>query len=323
MLAQVTCTLNAGCFILLRDRPAVADEVLITRGVERIRGCLMRKTRILLGKAITPITILVIPHDSLRALNLRVPTISLVLTILLSAIGGIYVSSLAVRGLKYEAQHLAMTEKVQFYTEQFGQWDATVTTLKKIEKEFQRLFALNSREEVLANADTSFSGSLDIPDLVEELKKTTESVDEIKDFLRIQKDIYVATPKGYPVSGNISSGYGRRIDPLNGEAAFHSGIDISSSPGGPILATADGLVSHSGWTPQSGFVVVLEHGCGFSTIYAHNKRNNVRVSQRVKSGDIIGYVGSTGKTTGPHVHYEVWKDGKNINPADYLTRRAQ
>jgi murein DD-endopeptidase MepM/ murein hydrolase activator NlpD len=175
---------------------------------------------------------------------------------------------------------------------------------------------------VLETVDTSFSGSLDIPDIVDRLKKTTETVDEIKDYLRSQKDIYVATPRGFPVSGDITSGYGKRKDPVSGEPEFHSGLDISSSPGNPIQATADGVVSYSGWTQNSGYIVVLEHGYGYSTIYAHNKKNAVRVGQRVKTGEVIAYVGSTGKSTGPHVHYEVWKDGKNVNPFKYVNRRS-
>jgi murein DD-endopeptidase MepM/ murein hydrolase activator NlpD len=91
----------------------------------------------------------------------------------------------------------------------------------------------------------------------------------------------------------------------------------------PIRATADGVVSHSGWANGSGQVVVLEHGCGFSTIYAHNSSNVVKIGQRVHKGDVIAYVGMTGKTTGPHVHYEIWKDRKNINPLTYINQNAQ
>jgi murein DD-endopeptidase MepM/ murein hydrolase activator NlpD len=135
--------------------------------------------------------------------------------------------------------------------------------------------------------------------------------------LRIQKDIYVATPRGFPVPGKITSCFGNRIDPISGEMELHSGIDISANLGSPIKATADGVVSHSGWTQKSGFVVVLEHGSGFTTVYAHNKANTVKVGQKVERGDIIGYVGSTGKSTGPHVHYEVWKNGSSVDPEKY------
>jgi murein DD-endopeptidase MepM/ murein hydrolase activator NlpD len=278
----------------------------------------MKIIRMWLKKAFTSVTIMVIPHDNLRALNLKVPAAGLIIVLLLAVIGAGYTLGLAVSGLEYKTQHHAMAEKMNFYSGQFYQWASTMIALKEVEREFRQLFSFKTKEEVLENVNTSFAGSLEIPDLIKELKKTVETVDEIKDYLRIQKDIYVATPRGYPVAGNVTSPFGKRIDPLTGEIAFHSGIDISSSLGSPIQATADGVVSHSGWTQKSGYVVVLEHGCGYSTVYAHNKTNAVKVGQTVKRGDIIGYVGSTGKSTGPHVHYEVWKDGKSVDAQRYV-----
>jgi murein DD-endopeptidase MepM/ murein hydrolase activator NlpD len=282
----------------------------------------MKKMRVLLKKAFTSVTIMVIPHDSLKALNLKIPMVGLLVTILLAVIGGGYTLGLAVNGLKYKAQHSAMTEKVKFYSGQFYQWDSTVAGLKSVESRFRRLFSLETKEEVLENVDTAPVGSIEFSNLISELKKTIETVDEIKDYLQVQKDIYVATPKGYPVVGEITSNYGRRADPFSGETVFHTGIDISCNTKSPIHATADGVVSHSGWIEGSGYVVILEHGCGFSTVYAHNTTNAVKVGNRVKRGDIVGYVGSTGKSTGPHVHYEVWKDGKTVNVQKYLPGRS-
>lgn len=281
----------------------------------------MKLTRILFKRAFTPVTIMVIPHEDLRSLNLRIPALGLFLLILFSTVGAGCLSLLAVNGLRGEAQRHSMAEKLAFYSEQFYRWDSTVTALKRVEQEFRRLFALNSRDKVLENVDTSYSGALDISNLAEELKTTTETVDGIKDYLRVEKDLYLATPKGYPVPGNITSNFGQRKDPFSGETHFHSGLDISSSPASPIRATADGVVRHSGWTQNNGFVIGLEHGHGYSTFYAHNQRNAVRVGQKVKAGDVIGYVGSTGKSTGPHVHYEVWKDGKSVDPLPYIHRR--
>jgi hypothetical protein len=193
----------------------------------------MNRIRALLKKACVSVTILVIPHDHVRTLNVRVPGALLVLSLLLAVIGGGYVVSLAVSGLQYRAQHNAMAARVRFYSDQFYQWSSTVTSLRTVEQEFRNLFSLGSKEAVLEQADTSFKGSLEIPELVEELQHTLESVDEIKNYLRIQKDIFVATPRGYPVQGRITSSYGKRKDPLTGDDAFHSGIDISSGPGPP------------------------------------------------------------------------------------------
>ena len=122
--------------------------------------------------------------------------------------------------------------------------------------------------------------------------------------------------------GTISSSYGKREHPRSGKDEFHSGIDISTSPGNPIRATADGIVSFSGWSSGNGNLVVLEHGFGFSTFYAHNKMNTVKVGQKVSRDEVVGYLGSTGNTTGPHVHYEVWKDGRSVNPHTYIKGRS-
>lgn len=282
----------------------------------------MRNINILLKKAFTSVTIMVIPHGNPRALNLKVPAVGLLVSIVFAMIGGVYVFCLAVNGLGYKAQHNAMAEKVKFYSGEFSQWASTAMDLKNVDHEFRTLLSLGSKDDILENVDTSFTGSLDIPDLVLKLKNTVETVDEIKNYLRIQKDVYVATPKGYPATGDITSHFGKRIDPMSGERSFHSGVDIAGSPGSPVRATADGVVSLSGRTEKSGNVVVLEHGCGFRTIYAHNKKNMVKVGQKVKRGDIISYLGSTGKSTGPHVHYEVWKDGRAVDAEQYLKRRT-
>ena len=156
---------------------------------------------------------------------------------------------------------------------------------------------------MLETIDTEFSGSVDFTALKKELEITVATVDEIKDFLRIQKDLYLATPKGFPVKGKVASEYAKREDPIRDTPLFQFGVDISASPGTSIQATADGVVSYSAW--NSSLLIVIEHGCGFSAIYAHNAMNLVKVGQRVKRGEVIGYVGSAGRSTGPHMHYEV------------------
>lgn len=280
----------------------------------------MRNARRFLKKAFASVTVMVIPHDHVRTLNLKIPIVFLVSTILLALVGGGYLVGMTVKSIKYRAENLEMAATVKQYSDEFSEWNKTVNTLKMAGNDFRQLFSLNSREEVLEETvDMDFAGSLDLPDLIEELQKARQEVDSIKEYLQMQKDVYVSTPKGYPVSGyRITSTYGRRQDPMGDGTKFHSGVDLACNPGTPVKATADGIVSHSGWTTDSGYVIVLEHGLGFSTIYAHNKSNSVNVGDKVLRGDVIGHVGSTGRTTGPHVHYEVLKDGKNINPGPYL-----
>jgi murein DD-endopeptidase MepM/ murein hydrolase activator NlpD len=274
----------------------------------------IHKIKGFLKKAFTPVTIMLIPHSKTRPVNFKVPFIGMFTTAMLCCFGIVYILSIAVDTFEY----YRMKDKLNYYSQQFLELNKTMTALKKAETEFKRLFSMKSKEKVLENLDTSDSGSIDMENLKHQIKSTVESVGEIKDYLRTQRDIYVATPKGSPVVGMISSHYGQREHPRSGEENFHSGIDISSSPGNPVKATADGIVSFSGWSGGSGNLVVLEHGHGFSTFYAHNRSIPVKVAKKVKRGDIIGYVGSTGSSTGPHVHYEIWKDGKPIDPVNYL-----
>ena len=286
----------------------------------KISGSAMRRARRILKKAFASVTVMVIPHDHVRTLNLKVPVVFLVSTVLLALVGTGYLVNMTVKGIRYRAQNRNLYANVQYYEDQFSQVKDTLEAVKSTNDEFKQLFSLDSKEEVLeAAADMDFTGSLELPGLIEELQKARQDVEVIRDYLRVQKDVYVSTPKGYPVSDyRITSPYGRRYDPMGNGMKFHSGVDLACSQGTPIYATADGIVSHSGWTQDSGNVVVLEHGLGFSTIYAHNKSNAVKVGDKVRRGEVVGYVGATGRTTGPHVHYEVLKKGKNVNPAPYL-----
>jgi murein DD-endopeptidase MepM/ murein hydrolase activator NlpD len=286
----------------------------------KMSGSAMKNIRWFFKKAFASVTVMVIPHDHVRTLNLKVPVVFLITTIVLAVVGGTYLVSMTVKSIKYRDENIVMAETVKKYSDEFTEWNSTVEELKLAGSGFRQLFSLGSREEVLEEAaETDFVGSVELPDLIEELQKARLEVEEIKEYLRMQKDVYVSTPKGYPVSGcRNTSAYGRRADPMSAAIKFHSGVDLACNQGTPIKATADGIVSHSGWTTDSGYVVVLEHGLGFSTIYAHNRNNAVKVGDEVRRGDVIGQVGSTGRTTGPHVHYEVLKDGKNVNPAPYL-----
>lgn len=277
----------------------------------------MSKVRSLLKKAFTPVTIMMIPHSNSRPINLKVPSIGIIISIFLWLTGSIYIISIGVKAIEYEK----MEERLSYYSNQFIELKATINALKKTEAEFRRIFSLGSKEKILENIPANDAGSLDIEALKDQIRKTLDSVEDIREYLKKQKDIYIATPRGWPVQGRITSPFGKRENPLQGGEDFHSGVDIAVSPGMPVRATADGIVSFSGWSGGSGNLVVIEHGLGYSTFYAHNKTLSVRVGQQVKRGDIIAYSGATGNATGPHSHYEIWKDGKPVNPLPFLEGR--
>ena len=118
-----------------------------------------------------------------------------------------------------------------------------------------------------------------------------------------------------PVNGRVSSGFGRRFHPILGYARMHSGLDLAAAYGSPIVAAADGRVVSAGWHGGYGQLVKIAHSGGLATMYGHMSRIVARAGETVRQGQVIGYVGSTGLSTGPHLHYEVLKDGRAVNPA--------
>jgi murein DD-endopeptidase MepM/ murein hydrolase activator NlpD len=175
------------------------------------------------------------------------------------------------------------------------------------------------------------------------LKRKTESVDvteavltpnfreslETYDFLRSASisRVYHSFPKQWqtnvrpslwPLDGHIVSAFGTRTDPFSGEGAIHTGIDLSAHVGTPVRATADGLVAFASWGGQYGRLVVIDHGNGMHTYYAHLSQLDVIAGQEIRRGEIVGRSGSSGHSTGPHLHYEVRMGGTPINPYVYL-----
>jgi murein DD-endopeptidase MepM/ murein hydrolase activator NlpD len=128
-----------------------------------------------------------------------------------------------------------------------------------------------------------------------------------------------AMPSRSPVASSyITSGYGGRADPFGGGSQFHKGIDFDATTGDPVMTVADGVVSFSGVRSGYGNVVEVDHGNGFVTRYAHNSRNTVKVGDLVRVGQEIAKAGSTGRSTGAHVHFEVWENGRVHNPRKFL-----
>jgi murein DD-endopeptidase MepM/ murein hydrolase activator NlpD len=150
-----------------------------------------------------------------------------------------------------------------------------------------------------------------------------KSYGDIMNLVKNKEKLLAATPAIQPVSNKdlnrIASGYGRRIDPVYKTVKFHEGLDFTAPQGTPIYATADGIVSQAGVSTSGyGNHVVINHGYGYETLYGHMYRIKARRGNRVKRGEVIGYVGSTGKSTGPHCHYEVHKNGRTLDPVYFF-----
>ena len=284
----------------------------------------MQKIKTIVKRALAPVTIMFIPHhNTAKSLHLSIPAIGVFFSIILCCLCAAYLSLATIDIIKYRS----MDQQIRDYSKKVSDFNATMTSLKKAEKDLYRLLSLGSREKILENVEPSDMraadmGTVDIQQIQQQIALSKQTIGTISDYLHSQKDIYMATPKGLPVPGRITSAYGRRVNPISGREEFHRAIDLSAPKGTPILATADGIVSFSGWNGGGGNVIVIEHGHGYSTYYAHNERNAVQVEQLVKRGDLIGYAGATGRATGSHVHYEIWKNDRAVNPKKYIQGRS-
>ncbi len=174
--------------------------------------------------------------------------------------------------------------------------------------------------------DPSALETQSIPDFVaalqalsERLKDRAPKLSALEDLFMNQKLQAEVRPAGQPaVSGWISSGYGHRTDPLTGKRAFHAGIDFAGSAGASVIAVASGVVTRSGYWAGVGNMVEINHGNGYVTRYAHNRKNLVRSGDAVKKGQPIAMMGNTGRSTGSHVHFEVVFNGKTVDPIQYV-----
>lgn len=149
----------------------------------------------------------------------------------------------------------------------------------------------------------------------------SKSFDDVVELLKNHEERILCVPAIQPISNKdlkqTASGYGTRIDPIYGTPKFHAGMDFSASPGTDVYATGNGVVEKAGWETGYGNTIVIDHGFGYKTLYAHLRSINVKRGVKVVRGEVIGGVGSTGKSTGPHLHYEVHLKGKVVNPVNY------
>ena len=173
---------------------------------------------------------------------------------------------------------------------------------------------------------TIAEGEGQLPDLLANIDVMAATLDNQEQQLAALEGLMLnrklnerVSPSGRPVkSGWISSYFGRRTDPINGKSATHRGLDFAGKYGNEVIAVGDGVVSWSGDRYGFGNMVEIKHGNGYVTRYGHNQANLVAVGDQVKQGQTIALMGSTGRSTGPHVHFEVWRNGQAVDPAKYI-----
>ena len=231
-----------------------------------------------------------------------------------------------------ESQLLSLTSKLQILESDLyrvQQFDAKLRVIMNIED----IASPQGEEEDLPTESSGLNNAIFLSQhrdlftrrlhsLIDELS-TSVHLEEVQQqslvtFLRENKDALLSTPSIWPAKGYLTSGFGYRSSPFTGRSSLHKGIDISNRPGTPVWAPARGAVTFSGPDGSYGICIVIDHGNNIVTRYGHLSKSLVTVGQYVQRNDVIGHMGNTGRSTGPHLHYEVFVNGANVNPLRYI-----
>ncbi|MBI3298224.1 MAG: M23 family metallopeptidase [Elusimicrobia bacterium] len=245
-----------------------------------------------------------------------------------------------------KADNMVMGAKMSYMAQEMDRSREVLETARATDKQLRILLGMRSRDEILKSEEglggpsasdraglvsLMTSGRLsqgDVRRTVQRLRSESThrlaSFQEIAWYITNERSLSQATPSIWPTSGHITSPYGYRFSPFGGETSglhagsFHEGVDIANKPDTPIVTTADGVVRYAGWSSGFGVMVLVDHGFGYSTLYGHTAKVAVKVGERVARGQLIAWMGTTGRSTGNHLHYEVWRHGRPANPLTYL-----
>lgn len=297
-------------------------------------------------------TILVIPDVSSKLRRISIPTnwvhgivgissvVFLVTIFLIYSYVQMGVRVIELNSLRKEARE--QRAQIRSFAKSFQVLEAQMTRLERLDKKLRLMTALGAPDKGKGNSTLGVGGpeGKEVEGLLGDLDKNQNEIlkriqvglldlqrlavrqelsfNQIDEFLKGQKHLLASTPSIWPTRGLVSSGFGYRTSPFTGERQMHEGLDISSVEGSQVLVTADGVVVRDDRDVTLGKNIEIDHGNGVTTRYAHNSRVLVRLGQKVKRGDPIATVGSTGKSTGPHLHYEVRVNGIPVNPKDYI-----
>lgn len=302
------------------------------------------------GKKNKSYNVMVVPHNKGTILNFRLPRFILPLS-LLSIL--IILSTAVIFGILFFRSHIRLDEaanlkeenrsqKIQMMilAEKVDYLNNQLANIKRFDHKLRNILNIKVRKDeenpvsgiggpspedlsLLANLDTTHKivaqrMHYDLENLKVEFSWEEESLQEIYEYLADQKSILTSTPSIRPTSGWLTSGFGYRRSPFTGLKTFHKGVDISAPIGTPIIAPADGVVIFVGRQDNYGKMLVIQHGYGITTRYGHISNTSLKVGNNVKRGYQVATVGNTGRSTGPHLHYEVRLNGIPTDPIKYF-----
>jgi murein DD-endopeptidase MepM/ murein hydrolase activator NlpD len=295
-------------------------------------------------------TILIVPDDSPKTRKLRVP--QWILTRAAVVLGVFVLGSVAAAVHYFQVvgevteNKLLRDENVQLRTdlkrirERIAQISSTLDRVERFDQKLRAITLLSDPERHLAIGPVGMADSDDrespsaramiaepedpramrnkLDALTAEAARQEASLQELQAYFEDQKSLLASTPSIWPARGWVTSDFGHRLDPFTADRIMHKGLDIAAAHGTPVVAPSDATVIFAGTESGYGKVLVLDHGYGLKTRYAHLSEMGVKVGDRVKRGDRIGAVGNTGRSTGPHLHYEVRVNGIPENPRKFI-----
>jgi len=291
------------------------------------------------------ITFIIAPHNSAKGIvnfKLRESLVYGLLAVFLMSIivvgSSVVYSTMMARKLIHYRMMLQVNEeqkgRIDYFSSEVNQMKKALKELVDRDTELRRLLGLRIKDnkslnEMLATKKNTSQVSLldnttnykidkitnELSYLNENIKQDRESLKALHETVTYLKNRFAVTPSIWPIYGRIVSGFGYRYMPWRG---MHTGIDVTAWYGNPVRAAASGVVTTAGWKGGFGKTIIIDHGYGIQTLYGHNSKLLVSVGQHISKGQIISQVGATGFATGPHVHYEIRKNGFAISPMRYL-----
>jgi murein DD-endopeptidase MepM/ murein hydrolase activator NlpD len=295
------------------------------------------------------ITILIFGHKTSKTRHLKIQKKTIKIGLYLSAFAILSVTFffcdyIQVKKKAYEVARLreqteAQRSQIHFFSSKIEELEKQVSKLKDFDKKIRIIANLERGQDPTpfmgmggpspSDLREKLKGEKDEKGLVHQMKADVErlqseatsgemSLSELEKVLQAKKEILVHTPSIWPVQGWVTSDFGFRTNPFTGLTQMHEGVDISNRPGTVVVAPGNGFVSDIGSDWVHGKFLVISHGFGMTTRYSHLNKALVKAGQKVKRGDKIAEVGTSGKTTGPHLHYEVKLNGIPVNPMRYI-----
>lgn len=296
------------------------------------------------------VTVLIIPHTSVPLWRLQFTVNFFLFCLVLWSGITIWAGYLVGRNIDYwitKADNQVMRAKMGYLASEIDRSSRDLQLARETDEKMRQLLGMRSRRAIVENEEgiggpnaadrvglirqllndpiraSQAAMHLNLKSLRRQSSERLASFQEINWYITNRRSLFRSTPVGWPTEGRITSVFGYRFSPIlrseEGESGeFHSGIDIANSPDTPILATADGTIHSAGWYGGYGRMILINHDWGYSTLYGHTSKVLVHEGDVVKRGQMIAYMGTTGRSTGDHLHYEVWRHGRPVNPIRYL-----